>query len=152
MKTKYIYLCSKADHVHSSHLYWLCIENFGFEISEKIRFQFRASKISFHLWLLAYISYMVGFMGRNTTTFMFEFPFLWRDEEHTGGSARREVEDEVAFRKQFLIYIYALIIWPDKTITPMASARVLSHVLPKGRGFEPMWTPLLHFSILFYFF
>ena len=62
-------------------------ENLELEVSENIRLKFRAFKILFVLWLIVHITYMVGIVSSNTTTFMlwvFIFMEVWESYRVSG--------------------------------------------------------------------
>ena len=150
VKIKCRYHCSKTDHVHSFHLYWLYVENFIFELSEKIRFQFRASKINLQLWLLAYMIYMVGFVRKNGITFMFTFSILverWGSCRLSGWGVRLKMK----FRSWtwFVTCIYCFILINGCIATPMVRQRAGDQ---EGVGSTPSALPFVIFILFFHFF
>ena len=60
-----------TNHAFSVHLCCLSDVNFEVELSEKIRFYLVPNKIHVHLLFIALVIYMVEFMVKNGTTFMF---------------------------------------------------------------------------------
>ena len=70
MNIKCIHHCYEAVHIHSLHLFGLSLENFKFEVSEKIRLRIRAIKILFNLGLIVLVMHMVRIVRQNAITFM----------------------------------------------------------------------------------